>query len=48
VGRTLYFEDLRPGRHVITLRVSDSDGFVAEDRVTILIGQRVYLPIVRR
>jgi hypothetical protein len=45
VGRTLYFDDLLPGPHTITLAVSDSDGFVGRESVSIFIGSRVYLPI---
>jgi len=46
VGRKLYFDDLRPGRHIITLEVADSNGFVSQDSVSIVIGSQIYLPMV--
>jgi hypothetical protein len=45
VGRELYFDDLAPGQHTITLEVADSDGFVAQASVSILIAHPVYLPL---
>ncbi len=47
-GRQLTFEDLLPGTHVITLEVTDSDRFVSSDRVTIFVGNTIYLPLVTR
>lgn len=47
-GRTLFFEDLLPGTHVITLEVTDSERFVSSDRVTIFVGHPIYLPLVTR
>lgn len=47
-GRLFQFNDLAPGRHTITLRVTDSDGWVAEGRVTLSVGSRVYLPVMGR
>ena len=47
-GRQLVFEDLLPGTHVITLEVTDSDRFVSSDRVTIFVGNTIYLPLVTR
>jgi hypothetical protein len=46
VGRELYFDDLAPGQHTITLEVADSDGFVAQASVSIFIGHPVYLPVI--
>jgi len=46
VGRKLYFGDLLPGRHTITLTVRDSDDLVGQGRVTISIGHHVYLPLI--
>jgi hypothetical protein len=46
VDRKLYFDDLLPGRHTITLTVKDSDGLVGQGSVTIFIGHRVYLPLI--
>lgn len=46
VGRILMIDDLRPGYHTITLRVTDSDLFSAETSVTIFIGTRPNLPLV--
>lgn len=46
VGRQLYFDDLMTGQHTITLEVADSDHFISQASVSILIGHRVYLPII--
>jgi hypothetical protein len=46
VGRKLYLDDLQPGWHTITLEATDSDHFVGQDSISILIGSRIYLPIV--
>jgi hypothetical protein len=46
VGRELRFDDLRPGWHTITLEATDSDRFVSQASVSILIGHRVYLPLI--
>ena len=46
VGRELYFDDLLPGWHTITLEATDSDHFVGQDSVSIFIGNRVYLPLI--
>ncbi len=46
VGRQLYFDDLMTGQHTITLEVADSDHFVAQDSISIFIGNRVYLPLI--
>ena len=46
VGHRLYFDDLLPGQHTITLTVRDSDGLVGQGRVTIFIGHYVYLPLI--
>ena len=48
VGRNLYFDDLLPGWHTIALEVADSDGFVAQDSVSIFIGHRLYFPLIFR
>ena len=48
VGQKLFFEDLLPGRHVITLEVMDSDLYVDRVSVTIYVGYRTYLPIISR
>ena len=48
VGREMSFDDLSPGRHIITLEVADSDGFVGEDSVSISIGHQVHLPLIRK
>jgi hypothetical protein len=45
VGRKLFFEDLLPGRHTLTLEVMDSDGFTGGATVEILIGHALYLPL---
>ncbi|MCX6032881.1 MAG: DNRLRE domain-containing protein [Chloroflexi bacterium] len=45
VGRRLFFEDLLPGRHVLTLVVMDSDRFVGQDSVTVTVGYPLYLPL---
>jgi hypothetical protein len=45
IGRKLFFEDLLPGRHVITLEVMDSDGFTGSATVAITIGHKLYLPV---
>jgi hypothetical protein len=45
VGRRLYFDDLLPGQHTVTLTVRDSDGFTVQESISILIGSRVYLPL---
>jgi hypothetical protein len=47
-GRLLGVGSLPPGRHVITLRVQDSDGNIATDSRTIQVGLPVYLPLVVR
>ncbi|HEY66430.1 MAG TPA: DNRLRE domain-containing protein [Caldilineae bacterium] len=46
VGRKLYFDDLQPGWHTITLEVTDSDGYVSQDSVSIFIGHRLRLPLL--
>lgn len=46
VGRKLYFDDLRLGQHTITLTVTDSDGFIGTDSISILIGSHTYLPML--
>ncbi|HEY66428.1 MAG TPA: hypothetical protein G4O02_17900, partial [Caldilineae bacterium] len=48
VGRRLYFEDLLPGWHTITLRVMDSDGFVGEKSISLFVGYRLRLPLILR
>jgi hypothetical protein len=46
LGRDLRLQDLRPGWHSITLRVTDSNGFSAQDSVSLLIGSRRWLPML--
>ena len=46
VGRRLFYEDLLPGWHTITLAVTDSDHFVGESSVTVFIGRQVHLPVI--
>jgi hypothetical protein len=46
IGRKLFFEDLLPGRHVITLEVADSDGFISQDSVSIFVGRLLYVPLL--
>ena len=35
-------------RHLLTLSVTDSDAYVTQDRVDILVGAQLYLPLVLR
>jgi hypothetical protein len=36
------------GEHRLTLKATDNDRQIGEAHVTVLVGQRVYLPIVLR
>jgi len=45
-GQRLFFEDLLPGWHTITLAVTDSDHFVGETSVTVFVGRQTYLPVM--
>ncbi|RME46167.1 MAG: hypothetical protein D6791_08995, partial [Chloroflexi bacterium] len=44
-GQELMLDNLSRGRHVITLSVTDTDGNVATDSITLYVGHRVYLPL---
>jgi hypothetical protein len=39
---------LSEGRHVITLTATDSDGNMATDSLNVLVGSKVYLPIIMK
>ncbi|MFQ5593553.1 MAG: choice-of-anchor Q domain-containing protein [Anaerolineae bacterium] len=47
-GNHLVTPELSRGRHVITLTATDSDGYLATDRITIFVGFRTYLPLFLR
>jgi len=46
VGRRLFFDDLLPGWHTLTLEVADNDGYIGQNSVSIFIGNHLYLPVV--
>jgi hypothetical protein len=43
---TLAARDLTPGLHQVTLKASDSDGMVGSANVSILVVERLFLPLV--
>jgi hypothetical protein len=46
-GRELWASDLTTGTHRITLMVTDSDGYVGTDEVTVFVGRTtLYLPLI--
>jgi hypothetical protein len=45
-GPSLPLSSLDPGRHVITLTVTDSAGQSSSTSVTVFVGQRTFLPVV--
>jgi len=45
-GRELRFDNLMPGWHTITLRVTDGDGLAADDSVSLLIGSPRWVPLI--
>ena len=45
VGELFSCDQLSPGRHILTLRVTDSDGQVTELQQTISVGGRSFLPM---
>jgi Tol biopolymer transport system component len=47
-GRTLVVPELETGNHTITLAVTDSDGNTTTTTITIFVGTKVYLPLIRR
>lgn len=46
VGRRLFYDDLLPGRHQLSVRVTDSEGNVAAAQVSLTVGGGLYLPLV--
>jgi hypothetical protein len=48
VGPSLPVNSLAPGRHVIVLAVSDSQGQTTTEKATIFIGYREYAPLTLR
>jgi hypothetical protein len=47
-GATMSTDSLLPGWHTITLTATDSDGMSASTTISVLIGGRLYLPLIRR
>jgi hypothetical protein len=51
-GESLYLDSLSPGRHILTLQVTDAGGQTAADSIRVQIGDvasfEVYLPLVVR
>jgi len=47
-GTELDIESLSPGWHTITLAVTDGQGATSEESVRILIGERTWVPLVRK
>lgn len=47
-GRILQVRSLPQGSHIITLKVTDSDGLSEESSINIYVGHRSFLPIITR
>jgi len=47
-GSELPVENLAPGYHTITLKVTDSSGQTATATAQIFVGKRIFLPLIRR
>ena len=45
-GQNTSVVGLTPGRHVITLTVTDRDGMTGECSITIFVGEQIFLPLV--
>jgi len=45
-GSEIAVQSLSPGWHEIGLSATDSDGMVGSAKITIFVGQRLYLPVV--
>ena len=47
-GQNTTLVGLTPGRHVITLTVTDLDGMTDSFSVTIFVGEQIFLPLIRK
>ena len=47
-GENTIVTGLTPGRHTITLTATDRDGMTGSVSVVIWVGERTYLPMIRR
>jgi len=48
IGSSLAVNTLQPGEHTVTLTATDRYGQTASATVTVFVGHRVYLPLLRR